>query len=117
MTATEVARSQAASGMQFDLWQASGNHPDRFVITPPGSNRSPALSDDGRCRGYEGRPALCRTWGMTKSLRCPHGCEPSRWMTDQECGEIVGIKLPADAPFTIEEVLQTVQRHRDAAQA
>jgi len=86
MTAAEVARLQEASGMVFDLWPANANHPDQFVITPPVSNRCPALGDDGRCRGYEGRPALRRIYGMTQALRCRHGCEPSRWLTDQECG-------------------------------
>lgn len=115
MTAAEVSRLQQASGMVFDLWPAKANHPDRFVITAPGSHRCPALGDDGRCRGYEGRPALCRIWGMTKALRCPHGCVPSRWLTDQECGELVGIPLPAGLPVTIEDLLTSLAKARDAS--
>lgn len=34
------------------------------------------LTADKRCGIYEDRPLICRLWGMTKSMRCPHGCVP-----------------------------------------
>ena len=39
-----------------------------------------------RCRVYRYRPMICRLWGMVahKYMRCPHGCEPKRWLTDDE---------------------------------
>lgn len=39
---------------------------------------------DGLCAVYDRRPAICRLWGLTEKLRCPHGCEPSvRWNEQQ----------------------------------
>lgn len=29
-----------------------------------------------RCNGYTVRPMICRLWGLTERMRCPHGCEP-----------------------------------------
>jgi uncharacterized protein len=43
-----------------------------------------ALGDDGLCTAYEARPGICRIFGLTKSLACPHGCEPERWMSKDE---------------------------------
>ncbi len=44
----------------------------------------PHLGLDGRCRAYEARPLICRVWGATKRMRCPHGCEPKRWLSEEE---------------------------------
>ena len=49
----------------------------------------PMLSMFGRCNVYEVRPAICRLYGVVKAMRCPHGCEPDRWLTDQEASEII----------------------------
>jgi len=35
----------------------------------------PALVD-GSCSVYEDRPTVCRLWGATLSMPCPHGCTP-----------------------------------------
>lgn len=43
----------------------------------------PALKD-GRCTVYEDRPAICRLWGATESMPCPHGCTPPGALTQQE---------------------------------
>ena len=85
MTHQEVAELQGASGMTFDIRPFFG---DRVLITPEGSLDCPALKD-GLCAGYDKRPVLCRLFGMVKKMRCPHGCEPSRWLTDVEAGEIL----------------------------
>lgn len=44
---------------------------------------------NGRCTVYELRPAICRIWGTVEALRCPHGCEPERWLTSEEAAEIL----------------------------
>lgn len=36
----------------------------------------PALVD-GRCSVYDIRPTVCRLWGATDPMPCPHGCEPN----------------------------------------
>lgn len=38
--------------------------------------RCPALTDDGLCGIYADRPFICRLWGLTEQMRCPHGCVP-----------------------------------------
>jgi uncharacterized protein len=40
----------------------------------------------GYCTVYKMRPLVCRLWGMmdTPLMRCPHGCVPTRWVTDAE---------------------------------
>lgn len=40
--------------------------------------------EGGNCSVYDDRPAVCRMWGVVESLRCPHGCEAERVMTDAE---------------------------------
>jgi Fe-S-cluster containining protein len=42
------------------------------------------LTEAGDCAVYADRPMICRLFGMVKSMRCPHGCEPTRWLTDEE---------------------------------
>jgi Fe-S-cluster containining protein len=43
----------------------------------------PALVDGG-CAVYEDRPTICRLWGATKSMPCPHGCTPADALTEEE---------------------------------
>lgn len=40
----------------------------------------------GHCQVYSIRPLICRLWGMCDhpTLRCPHGCVPSRWLDMHE---------------------------------
>jgi Fe-S-cluster containining protein len=37
-----------------------------------------------RCTAYTLRPLICRVWGTTKEMACPHGCEPERWLSKEE---------------------------------
>lgn len=46
------------------------------------------LSEQGRCKVYAVRPLICRVWGTLKTLSCPHGCLPDRWLTDREFVEL-----------------------------
>lgn len=46
--------------------------------------RCPLLTDDGRCSEYDRRPLICRLWGVSDGLPCPHGCRPARRVSDQE---------------------------------
>lgn len=49
----------------------------------------PLLTPGKRCSVYEHRPMICRIWAMTKKLRCPFGCRPSRWLSDKEAGALL----------------------------
>lgn len=44
------------------------------VFPPPGCT---ALTAAGACSVYTDRPFICRLWGATELLRCPHGCIPT----------------------------------------
>lgn len=43
----------------------------------------PALQD-GRCSVYDDRPTICRLWGATQSMPCPHGCTPPDALSQEE---------------------------------
>jgi len=55
-----------------------------------GDYTCPALQD-GRCSVYELRPTICRAWGASEDLPCPHGCRPKtgRLLTGPETRRIV----------------------------
>lgn len=38
----------------------------------------------GRCSIYKDRPLICRIWGLTSKLGCPHGCKRERSFTVTE---------------------------------
>src|SRR5215469_7714608 len=48
----------------------------------------PALKE-GRCTVYEDRPLICRLWGATESLPCPHGCRPEKMLTNDEASALI----------------------------
>ncbi len=47
--------------------------------------------DSGKCTCYPVRPLICRGFGLVDDplLRCPHGCKPSRWLSNKEFGQFV----------------------------
>ena len=51
----------------------------------------PLLAADGSCGAYDMRPAICRLFGavMAATMICKHGCQPERWLTDQESAQIL----------------------------
>jgi hypothetical protein len=56
---------------------------------PPTSLKCPFLAPDGKCSVYPVRPLICRLWGSVKSMRCPHGCTPGRWLSDDEAFALI----------------------------
>ena len=48
------------------------------------SLQCPMLTPSGACAIYDIRPMICRLWGLTKSMACPFGCVPERWLTEDE---------------------------------
>lgn len=48
----------------------------RDAETQPGTSNCPALTD-GTCRVYPDRPTVCRLWGASAVMPCPHGCIPA----------------------------------------
>lgn len=41
------------------------------------------------CSVYKNRPAICRLWGVSEGLPCPHGCKPERILSDKEAHKII----------------------------
>lgn len=54
--------------------------PDIQIVQSP----CPALDFIGRCSVYEIRPLICRLWGVVETMKCHYGCEPERYLTDEE---------------------------------
>lgn len=52
------------------------------VLLGPGLSCS--LLSGTRCTVYALRPLICRLWGVVETMRCPHGCQPSRMLTKEE---------------------------------
>lgn len=49
------------------------------------------LTAAGVCSVYGIRPLICRLWGAVEdhpAMRCPHGCKPKRWLTNEEALEL-----------------------------
>lgn len=42
-----------------------------------------------RCVVYEARPIICRLYGVSDGLRCPHGCQPDRWLSKEEAATLI----------------------------
>lgn len=62
----------------------AGNvHMDPTALT---LHTCPHLSWNGRCQSYAVRPLICRLWGAVQRMRCPWGCQPERWLSDDEAG-------------------------------
>lgn len=71
---------------------------EQHYVGPLEDDLTCPLLANGDCAVYSIRPAICRIWGATKRLRCPHGCVPTRWLTDEESLHIIKrlIKLSGD---------------------
>lgn len=63
---------------------------------------------DGACSVYARRPTVCRLWGTIQDvphMRCPHGCVPDRWLTNQEAGEILrAVSDLSHGEFVVSEI-------------
>ncbi len=50
----------------------------------------PALQD-GRCNVYDDRPTICRLWGATTSMPCPHGCTSHNALSQRMSFELLAL--------------------------
>lgn len=50
--------------------------PDALAAVERGEDYYCPALHDGRCGVYDVRPTICRLWGATQSMPCPHGCTP-----------------------------------------
>lgn len=42
------------------------------------------LTMTGRCNIHAYKPLICRLWGLTETMPCPHGCQPERVISREE---------------------------------
>ena len=75
----------------------------------PGTHWCEALSGDGRCTVYPIRPLLCRLWGTVRSMACPHGCVPDRWLTEDEAAELVREALDYAGPVSLSSMADQIR--------
>lgn len=88
MAPLEQQQIQVRHGVRLPLVAA-------FAAQDP-DGRCPALNEAGRCSVYVSRPFVCRAYGVTESLRCPHGCEPDGGMWPEREAQL--------AMATVEEI-------------
>lgn len=67
------------------LSQAHGGEP----IGDPTVGLCPILTEDKRCSCYTARPLICRMFGLTEDMPCPHGCRPSRVLTKEQAADFL----------------------------
>lgn len=56
----------------------------RPLVPGDGCRGCSHLTPLGRCSVYDIRPFVCRLFGTTPTVRCEHGCQPVKWLTDGE---------------------------------
>jgi hypothetical protein len=54
----------------------------------------PALQQ-GQCTVYDARPTICRLWGATTSMPCPHGCTPPDALSQPQSFELLALAARA----------------------
>ncbi len=97
MTRVELLRMQDSGGERRGRQQ-------RQPLTCPYLT---AGDETGRCSIYEARPFLCRLWGVSVDMPCPHGCEVTPRLLSVEEGrmamafaENIGGRLAPDPVYT-----------------
>lgn len=59
--------------------------------------RCPFLAGEADCTIHADRPMICRLWGVSEAMACPHGCVPDRWLTKEKTWALlnrVGVPRP-----------------------
>lgn len=64
---------------------------DAKKLPQEGALDCPFLTSEKKCSIYEDRPMLCRLFGVVNHhmMRCPHGCEPERYLTEEESAALL----------------------------
>lgn len=62
----------------------------RMIFQDGADYNCDALDVEGRCSVYKVRPLICRLWGMTEQMKCPHGCVPEGgFLVDEEAAGLI----------------------------
>jgi hypothetical protein len=92
----------AAAGVVLPLFVEGGDH----------GNVCPALRD-GRCSTYEVRPMICRLWGATSVMPCPHGCERTGDLAPVQVLELIShaLNVGRDDPVDVDGLIAEYERN------
>ncbi len=74
-------------------WKSSGDGSVRMNLDGLAENGyvCPHLGLDGRCQSYAARPLICRLFGAIKKLRCPWGCRPAKFLSEQHAHRLFNV--------------------------
>lgn len=84
--AGRFTRAAHRKGIDADLQPLDLEPVGRHYLLPAIEGSCPALGQNGACRIYAARPAVCRLWGVVDDMPCPFGCEPDAILS-AEAGE------------------------------
>jgi len=68
--------------MSSEEWRRLRKAFGPLKLVRPG--RCPVLRDDNLCSAYKVRPLICRLYGVVEGMKCPYGCKPAKYLTDEE---------------------------------
>jgi len=61
----------------------------------------PFLDENKRCSCYEVRPLVCRLFGAIEILKCPEGCKPDCFLTEDDVQSILAVYKKLGDDFLI----------------
>ena len=108
------------SSVEADLIQLAGQDLPKLR-----EGRCSALTPKGRCGVYSNRPLVCRLFGLVEEMRCPHGCIPEQFLTEEEqlnlfrqvgAGELTSLKdlnLPPELEKLFNAIIAAGRAARD----
>jgi Fe-S-cluster containining protein len=70
------------------------------------TGQCPALTG-ANCQVYPHRPVVCRLWGASEDLPCPHGCEPEGGLLDAAKAMVIlngSLAVDGGHPLTQEQI-------------
>lgn len=69
--------------------------PDAVAAVERGDDYYCPALQDGRCGVHDVRPTICRLWGATESMPCPHGCTPPGALSQERSHELLRLAAAA----------------------
>jgi uncharacterized protein len=63
--------------------------PDALAVLSSKNCTCPLLDAVGRCSVYRSRPLICRLYGAVEGMKCPWGCRPAKYLTDDEASGLL----------------------------
>lgn len=85
---SNIEREEICKKLNFDPFMTAKetgiDYFENVSRISPDKLKCPMLDVNNKCSIYENRPFICRVYGLSKRLKCEHGCIPDRWFDDKE---------------------------------